>query len=123
MPRGRTYSRSSIDCTKSTYGYCSTLYDLPYSQVRTNDFCSVLSQKTSKGKPLSHAMQEHIKNLFGQMDKFVLQNDIISKGYSSFAAITVTEDDTPGVPFTAEELQTLWENKDVPWVGRAFQRL
>jgi len=100
---GRTYSRSSMDCTKSAYGYCSVLYDLAYSQLRADDFRGVLSQKTDKGKLLSHSMQEHIKNLFSQMDKFALQNDIISKGYSSFAAITVKEDDTPGVPFTAED--------------------
>ncbi len=50
------------------------------------------------------------------MDKFALQNDIIDKGYASFAAITVQEDDTPGVPFTPEELQLLWDNKDGPWI-------
>lgn len=50
------------------------------------------------------------------MDKFALQNDIIEKGYATYASITVAEDDTPGVPFTAAELQTLWDNQDVPWV-------
>lgn len=113
---GKTYSRSSMDCTKSAYGYCSILYDLTYSQLRADNFRGVLSQKVGNGKPLSHSMQEHIKNLFSQMDKFALQNDIISKSYSSFAAITVREDDTPGIPFTAEEIRTLWDNKDVPWV-------
>ena len=113
---GKTYSRSSMDCTKSAYGYCSVLYDLTYSRLRADDFRRILGQINSKGKPLSHALQEHIKNLFTQMDKYALQNDIIEKGYSSFAAITVSEDDMPGVPFTAEELQLLWSNKDVPWV-------
>lgn len=113
---GKTYSRSSMDCTKSAYSYCSTLYDLTYSKLRTDDFRSILAQLNNKGKPLSHALQEHIKNLFNQMDKYALQNDIIEKGYASFAAITVSEDDMPGVPFTPEELQILWNNKDVPWV-------
>lgn len=113
---GKTYSRSSIDCTKSAYRHCGALYDLAYSKLRADDFRSVLGQMNDKGKPLSHALQEHIKNLFTQMDKFALQNDIITKGYASFATITVSEDDAPGVPFTPEELQLLWENKDVPWV-------
>ena len=85
-------------------------------KLRTNDFRGVLGQINDKGRPLSHALQEHIKNLFSQMDKFALQNDIIEKGYASYAAITVSEDDTPGIPFTAEELQLLWNKKDVPWV-------
>lgn len=113
---GKVYSQSSMNCTKSAYGYCSALYDLTYSKLRTDDFRSILGQINNKGKPLSHALQEHIKNLFTQMDKYALQNDIIEKGYSSFASITVLEDDTPGVPFTAKELQILWDNKDVPWV-------
>lgn len=113
---GKVYSQSSMNCTKSAYGYCSTLYDLTYSKLRTDDFRSILGQINDKGKPLSHALQEHIKNLFSQMDKFALQNDIIEKGYASFAAITVSEDDTPGVPFTAAELKILWDNKNVPWV-------
>lgn len=113
---GRIYSRSSMDCTKSAYRQCSALYDLAYSKLRADDFRGVLGQINDKGKPLSHALQEHIKNLFTQMDKFALQNDIITKGYASFATITVSEDDAPGVPFTPEELQLLWESKDTPWV-------
>ena len=113
---GKEYSQSSKDCTRSAYKQCGALYDLAYSKLRADDFRGVLGQINDKGKPLSHALQEHIKNLFTQMDKFALQNDIIEKGYSSFAAITVQEDDTPGVPFTPDELQLLWDKKDVPWV-------
>lgn len=69
-------------------------------ELRADDFRTVLGQTDPSGKLLSHA----------------LQNDIIEKGYAVFASITVAEDDTPGVPFTAAELQTLWKNKDIPWV-------
>lgn len=113
---GKTYSKSSMDCTRSAYNYCSTLHDLTYSKLRADDFRSVLGQINSKGKKLSHALQEHIKNLFTQMDRYALQNDVIEKGYASFASITVAEDDTPGVPFTTDELQLLWDNKNFPWV-------
>lgn len=113
---GKTYSQSSMNCTKSAYNYCSEIYDLIYNRLRADDFRRILGQTNSKGKPLSHALQEHIKNLFTQMDKYALQNDVIEKGYASFAAITVSEDDTPGIPFTADELQILWNKKDVPWV-------
>lgn len=113
---GKTYSKSSMTCTRSAYSHCSALYDLAYRKLRADDFRAILGQTTASGKPLSHAMQEHIKNLFTQMDKFALQNDIIEKSYATFASITVAEDDTPGVPFTAAEIQTLWDHQDVPWV-------
>lgn len=113
---GKSFSESTISCTKAAYNHCTELYDLPYCKLRTDDFRQILAKTGLKGKPLSHSTQEHIKNLFSQMDKFALQNDIIEKSYSSFAVITVTEDDTPGVPFTAAELRKLWENKNKPWV-------
>lgn len=113
---GKTYSQSSMACTRSAYSHCTDLYNIPYRKLRADDFRSILGQTDAAGKLLSHAMQEHIKNLFTQMDKFALQNDIISKGYSAFAAITIPEDDIPGVPFTPEELQTLWDNTDIPWI-------
>lgn len=97
---GKTYSQSSMTCTKAAYGRCSALYGLAYRKLRADDFRIVLGQTDPSGKLLSHA----------------LQNDIIEKGYAVFASITVAEDDTPGVPFTAAELQTLWKNKDIPWV-------
>lgn len=112
---GKTYSQSSMDCTRTAYKHCNTLYELTYSKLRADDFRAVLGQNNRKGRPLSHALQEHIKNLFTQMDKYALQNDIIEKGYASFASITVPEDDTPGVPFTADELRILWDHRSVPW--------
>lgn len=113
---GKAFSQSTMACTRSAYKHCSALYDIAYCKLRSDDFRGVLGQISNKGKLLSHASQEHIKNLFTQMDKFALQNDIIEKGYASFASITVAEDDTPGVPFTKEELRILWNHKNVPWV-------
>ncbi|MBD5457360.1 MAG: hypothetical protein HDR27_02175 [Lachnospiraceae bacterium] len=115
MPRGKPLKNPN------GYGSVVKLYDRrknPF-EVRVNTRMdeqllphiseAFLARLTIRGKPLSHAMQDHIKNLFTQMDKYALQNDIIDKGYASFAAITVEEDDTPGVPFTTEELQLLWK--------------
>lgn len=50
------------------------------------------------------------------MDRYALENDIIDKSYSTFAKITVKDDDQPGVPFTKAELTMLWNHKNDPWV-------
>ncbi|MFG6322000.1 MAG: tyrosine-type recombinase/integrase [Lachnospiraceae bacterium] len=112
---GKTFSKSSMNCTRSAYNHMELLHDRLYKDLRANDFKAAFSQ-TKDGKALSHAMQEHMKNLIIQMDKFALENDIISKGYASFAKITVDEDDKPGVPFTPDELMKLWQHKNEPWV-------
>lgn len=116
---GRSFSQSSKDCTRAAYNHMEQLHDRLYKNLRTNDFKSVFSQ-TIDNKPISHAMQEHMKSLIVQLDKFALQNDIISKGYASFASITATEDDKPGVPFTHDELVKLWQHRNIPWVDAAL---
>ena len=115
---GKTFSQSSKDCTRSAYNHMELLHDRPYKDIRANDFKAVFAQMKN-GKSLSHAMQEHMKNLIVQMDKFALQNDIISKGYASFVNITVEEDDKPGVPFTHDELVKLWQPQTAPWIEAA----
>lgn len=112
----RKLSESSKNCTRAAYGHCTSLYDKIYCRLKKEDFQAVLFSKNKSGKLLSHAMQEHIRNLFRQMDKYALQNDIIQKGYTSFIEITVEDDDEQGVPFTSEELSKLWKNKDFPFV-------
>lgn len=117
---GKQYSVSSINCTRSAYNHMQALHGRVYKDLRTNDFKSVLGQQDKNGKPLSHALQEHIKNLMNQMDRFAMQNDIINKSYSEFAKITVDDDDQPGVPFTGDEILQLWKHKDVPNVDIAL---
>ncbi len=116
---GKSFSRSSKDCTRSAYNHMELLHDRLYKDIRVNDFKAVFAH-TKNGKALSHAMQEHMKNRIVQMDKFALQNDIISKGYASFVNITVEEDDKPGVPFTHDELVKLWQHQTAPWIDAAL---
>lgn len=112
---GKNFSQSSKVCMRSAYNHMKPLHNRLYKDIRTSDFKSVFNQEEN-GKGISHAMQEHMKNLIVQMDKFALQNDIISKGYATFVNITTEEDDEPGVPFTHDELVKLWQHKDNPWV-------
>lgn len=107
----KKYSASSIGCTKGAYKKCSSLHDMKFSEIRTDDMQKILDDHT-----LSHAYMEHILNLLHQMYKYALEYDIIQKDYSSFAKITKEDDDEPGIPFTKDELSALWKNVDtVPW--------
>ena len=111
----KQYSTNTIKCTKAAYLKCSNLYNRNYRDLKADDFRDILST-TVNGKRYSHAMQEHLKNLFNQLDRFALENDVIEKSYSSFAKITVADDDEHGVPFTKKELALLWKHKDMEHV-------
>ena len=79
--------------------------------IRAQDMQDILNRDD-----LSHAMLEHIRNLFRQMYKYAVQYELVAKDYSQYTRITKEEDDTQGVPFTKEELRMLWAHKDSPFV-------
>jgi len=107
----KTYSKSSIACTKGAFQKCSPLHGRKITELRTGDMQTILDDHT-----LSHAYMEHIANLLHQVFKYASEYDIIDKDYSKFIRITKAEDDEAGIPFTREEIQTLWQNADrVPY--------
>lgn len=107
----KSYSSSTISCTKGAYRYCEPLYKKPMKELRTDDM-----QKIIDNHQLSHAYMEHIVNLLHQVCRYALEYDIIEKDYSRFLRITKPEDDTAGVPLTKDDIRMLWTHvEDIPY--------
>ncbi len=103
----RQYSQSSIDSTKAAFKNCKPLHHKKFKDIRKYDLQNIIDNCT-----LKHASLELIVTLFKQMYKFARENDITDKDYSEFVKINIPDDDESGEPFTQEELNTLWQNKD-----------
>lgn len=103
----KKFSQSSIDSTKAAFKNCSALHSKKFKELRKCDLQSVLDHC-----PLKHSSLELIVTLFRQMYKFAKENDITYKDYSEFVKINIPDDDESGEPFTQEELDILWNNKD-----------
>ena len=78
--------------------------------IRAQDMQDILDRTD-----LSHAMLEHVRNLFRQMYRYAVQFELVAKDYSQYTKITKEDDDAQGVPFTREELSLLWQHKDIPF--------
>lgn len=102
---------SSQYCNISAYKKCTSLYDRFMWDIRTQEMQDILDTPE-----FSHAMLEHIRNLFRQMYKYCMQFELVSKDYSQYTKINKEDDDVQGVPFTQEEMQLLWKHKDIPFV-------
>ena len=102
---------SSQNCMIAAYKKCPSLHGMAMWDIRAQDMQDILDQAG-----LSHAMLEHIRNLFRQMYKYAVQFELVAKDYSQYTRIIKEDDDTQGVPFTREELLLLWEHKDEPFV-------
>lgn len=61
-----------------------------------------------------YSTQWAIKNLFGHLDKFALELDIIVK-CNSILTTAPPIPETSKVPFTEEEIQRVWEVQNQPW--------
>lgn len=101
----KTYSRSTMDCSKGAYNKCNSIHNMKMTEIRTDDMQRILDDHT-----LSHAYMEHIVNLLHQVNKYAMEYDIIQKDYSTFIKITKDDDDKTGVPFTKDEVAALWKN-------------
>ena len=100
-------SRSSL---YSAFKYCSVLWDKIYKQIR-----SYQMQETIDDCGRGYSTQAAIKNLWGHLDRFALELDIITHCYSNL----LTSDPvlpTSRLPFSRDEVTTVWKHQKKPWV-------
>lgn len=102
-------SKSNRSSLRSAYKHCSKLEKMKYKQIR-----SYQMQDCIDNCGCGYSTQGAIKNLWGHLDRFALELDIVSKCYSEL----LTSDPIPETSkqiFTDEEVSRLWENQNLPW--------
>lgn len=107
-PNVTRVKRSSLEnAVRAAYKKCIPLHEKTYSNLRTQDMQDILDDSE-----ISHATTEHIQFLLKNMGKYAFEFDISIKDYASLIKINKEDDDEHGVPFTDDELEILWSNKD-----------
>ncbi len=101
----RQYSDSAVGATKSAYKHSAALYDKPFKSIKTEDLQAVIDNC-----PKKHATKEHIVNLFKQMYDYAYSHDICDRKYADHVKINTPDDDENGEPFTAQEIEAVWEH-------------
>lgn len=101
---------SSVKSLKTAYTYCTSLYNMPYCQIK-----ALHMQDCIDGCKLSYSSKNAIKNLFNHLDSFAMELDIISKQYSSLLT-SASIPETSKTVFTDEEIETVWEHQTEPWM-------
>ena len=64
----------------------------------------------------AYSTQWAIKNLFGHLDRFAFEIDLIDKMYSQITTAPPIPE-TNRSPFTPDQVDALWKIKDEPWVN------
>ena len=106
--------KSSQAVLKSAYKHTKPLWNMKYKDIKSFHMQDCID---NCGK--SYSVQGQIKNLFGHLDNFALEIDLIDKCYSQLiSAESIPETDKE--PFTDAEIEILWKHKDEPWVDTAL---
>lgn len=108
-PFGRHYCRSLV----TAFHNSTALYDRVYKDLRASDFNKVLKESKKGTDP-----QRQMVNLYLNLDKYALEEDIISKGYAQFIPsisskkeIKIAKNKTVEKErvFTYEQINYLWK--------------
>lgn len=106
----REYSRQAKDSSNAAFKNCAALHDKIFSELTYDDLQDNIDSYIGK---LKHSSLELIKSLYNGMYKFAMKHNICNTDYAKYVEIRIPDDDEKGVPFTEEELKTLWKS-DMP---------
>lgn len=102
--------KSNQKVLKSAYKHLNKYYGVKYRTLRAYQM-----QDTIDNCGLGYSTQGAIKSLWGHLDRFAFELDIIDKMYSQL----LTSDPIPETtrePFTPDQVNALWKIKDEPYV-------
>lgn len=105
-----TLNDSTKRSLKSAYKHCSKYYDVVYRKLRSFDM-----QDCIDNCGCQYSTQWAIKNLFGHLDRFAFEIDIINKMYSLITTAPPVPE-TQKEPFTDDEIKIIYENRNDEWI-------
>lgn len=108
---GKAYSKASRNSANAAFANCSALHEKKFRDLRLDDLQAVVDSC-----PLKHSSVELIAILLKQMYRYAEAHELCEKDYGKFVKVKMEVDDEHGVPFTDEELRTLWQHSDDPTV-------
>jgi integrase len=105
-PKLSDSNRSSL---KSAFNHLAKYYGMKYRSIKSFHMQDAID---SCGK--GYSTQAAIKNLWGHLDRFAFELNIIERMYSQLTTAPPIPD-TNRQPFTLEEIDTLWKDSKDEW--------
>lgn len=107
LPKLSSSLQSSL---KNAYGHTKVIQGMRYKEIR-----SFHMQDCIDNCGCGYSTQGAIKNLFGHLDRFAMELDVIQKMYSTLTTAAPVPE-TSKVPFTDDEIEKLWTIQNQEWV-------
>lgn len=103
--KSQKVSNTTIKSYRSAMKHCRTLWDRPLSELRLADFQAVMD---SIGNA-SASTVTNVKIVLSGVSAYGMRYELISKDYTQYLTASHAENKGKHRPFTAAEIQSLWE--------------
>lgn len=113
-------STSSVRTISSAWAYCTSVYDMRVVDIRARHIKGCMEEgvviTNDKERRPTPNLKSRIKSLFNLMLDYALEYEIVDKNYARTFTLSgdiikeTTEAKRGHIPFSNEEIQTLWEN-------------
>ena len=100
----RTLTASGISGYKQAYLHCSALYSRMFRSLRTADFQQVISDM--EAQEFSKSTCEKVVQLFGQLSKWAIREEITTVNYAQFVTVLATQKSEKKA-FTAAQIEAI----------------
>lgn len=97
-------SDSSIHIYNMAFGQSKPLHDMTFVEIRKHHMQKIIDESDK-----SHETKKKVKILFNQLYKLAIENDLTEKNYASFVSVGIDNTVSKRMPFTSDEIDTLWE--------------
>lgn len=101
-------TQSKIASYATAFKNCECVHNIKITELKVG----AMQKAVDNCGKRSASTLSNIKKLFSQVSKFSLENDFITKDYSSFVKFNDVDDKKSKKEFTEDEIQILWNNKD-----------
>lgn len=96
----------------SAFNHSKPLYHMRMKDIRTNHL-----EDAIKNANVGQSTKQRMKSLYNMIYKYCLKYDICDKDYAALCeSVKRTSPSIERVPYSAEEIQQLWDNLDFPFV-------
>lgn len=100
----RSLTESGVSGYEFAYNHCQPLYSKVFRRLRASDFQQIIMDMEEQG--LSKSSCEKAVQLFGQLSKWAIQEEICHTNYAKFVTVSAPQKSTK-VPFTAAQIQAI----------------
>jgi integrase len=100
----RTVTGKGMEGYRTAFNNCAMLHDQIFRRLRTADFQEAVNTLEQKG--LSKSSCEKVVQLFGQLSKWAIREEICSTNYAQFVTILATQKKEKAV-FTPEQIRAI----------------